>query len=53
MAVISPSATPSQAQVDATVAGLEAWGYVPVQGKYVCVKTRTLAQCVTLTWGAR
>ena len=51
VAVISPSATPSQAQVDATVAGLEAWGYVPVQGKYVCVKTRTLAQCVEdLEW---
>ena len=51
VAVISPSATPSQRQVDATVAGLEAWGYVPVQGKYVCVKTRTLAQCVEdLEW---
>ena len=51
VAVISPSATPSRAQVDATVKGLAAWGYVPVEGKYVCVETRTLAQCLEdLEW---
>ncbi len=42
IAVISPSAIPSQAQVDATVEGLKKWGYVPVMGKYVCPSVRTL-----------
>ncbi len=42
IAVISPSAIPSQAQVDATVEGLKKWGYVPVVGKYVCPTVRTL-----------
>ncbi len=42
VAVISPSAIPSRAQVDATVEGLKKWGYVPVVGKYVCPPTRTL-----------
>ena len=42
IAVISPSAIPSQAQVDATVEGLKKWGYVPVMGKYVNPSVRTL-----------
>ncbi len=44
VAVISPSAIPSQAQVDATVEGLKKWGYVPVEGKYVCPSVRTLEE---------
>lgn len=51
VAVISPSALPSQAQVDAVVKGLEQWGYVPVQGKHVCEESRTLEDCLEdLTW---
>ena len=42
IAVISPSAIPSRAQVDATVEGLKKWGYVPVKGKYVCPSVRTV-----------
>ena len=51
VAVISPSALPSQKQVDATVEGLEQWGYVPVLGKHVCEEDRTLEDCIEdLTW---
>ena len=51
VAVISPSALPSQEQVDATVEGLEQWGYVPVEGKHVVQEDRTLQDCVDdLTW---
>lgn len=51
VAVITPSALPSQEQVDATVKGLKSWGYVPVQGKHVVQESRTLADCVEdLTW---
>ena len=51
VAVISPSALPSRAQVDATVAGLREWGYVPVEGKHVCEECRTLQDCVDdLAW---
>ena len=51
IAVISPSALPTQAQVDATVAGLESWGYEPVLGKHVCEETRSLQDCVDdLAW---
>lgn len=45
VAVISPSALPSREQVDAVVNGLKEWGYVPVEGKHVCEKTRTLQDC--------
>lgn len=45
IAVISPSATPSRAQVDATVEGLRKWGYIPVEGKYVCTEVRTVENC--------
>ena len=44
VAVISPSELPSREQVDATMEGLEEWGFVPVEGKYVCPKERTLDQ---------
>ena len=44
VAVISPSELPTREQVDATLEGLEAWGFVPVEGKYVCPATRTLDQ---------
>lgn len=51
VAVISPSALPSQEQVENTVAGLESWGYVPVLGKHVCEDGRTLQDCVDdLVW---
>ena len=51
VAVISPSALPSQEQVDATVAGLKDWGYEPVEGKYVYAEERTLDECKEdLTW---
>ena len=42
VAVISPSELPGREQVDATLKGLEEWGFVPVEGKYVCPETRTL-----------
>ena len=44
VAVISPSGLPSREQTDKTVAGIRAWGFIPVEGKYVCPKTRTLEQ---------
>ena len=44
VAVISPSELPTREQVDAVLEGLEAWGFVPVEGKYVCPATRTLDQ---------
>ena len=51
VAVISPSSLPSREQVDAVVAGLKDWGYVPVEGQYVCVEERTLADCLAdLKW---
>lgn len=43
--VFSPSALPSQAQVDATVEGLRAWGYVPICSRHVCDSVRTLEDC--------
>ena len=46
IAVISPSALPTEEQKDATIEGLKKWGYVPVEGKYVCVKERTLKNCL-------
>ncbi|MBQ9593879.1 MAG: LD-carboxypeptidase [Lachnospiraceae bacterium] len=45
IAVITPSAIASEEQVNATVEGLKAWGYEPVEGKHVRDKTRTLEDC--------
>lgn len=45
VAVISPSSLPTRAQADATINGLKEWGYVPVEGKYVCTADRTLDNC--------
>lgn len=51
VAVISPSALPTRAQVDATLEGLRAWGYDPVEGAHVCNDVRTLDDCVAdLEW---
>ena len=51
IAVISPSELPTRDQVDATLKGLEEWGLVPVEGKYVCPETRTLdEQIEDLKW---
>ena len=51
IAVISPSSLPTREQVDATVAGLRDWGYVPVEGEHVCDELRTLDDCLAdLTW---
>ena len=54
VAVISPSALPTKEQKDATIKGLKKWGYVPVEGKYVCVKKRTLENCLEdLEWALK
>lgn len=45
IAVISPSSLPSREQADATVDGLRAWGFEPVEGRSVCPETRTLTDC--------
>ena len=45
IAVISPSALPTREQTDATIEGLKKWGYVPVEGKYVCTQDRTVDNC--------
>ena len=45
VAVISPSSLPTREQADATIRGLTEWGYVPVEGKYVCTVDRTLDNC--------
>lgn len=51
IAVISPSALPSRAQVDSTMEGLKKLGFVPVEGKYVCPETRTLDELIDdLEW---
>lgn len=51
LAVIAPSAIPMEGQVDAVVKGLEKWGYVPVEGKYVRNTTWTLDECLSdLKW---
>ena len=51
VAVISPSQLPTRAQADATVEGLKKWGFVPVEGKYVCPPVRTLdEQLADLEW---
>ena len=54
VAVISPSSLPSRAQTDAVIKGLSEWGYVPVEGKYVCTADRTLDNCrEDLEWALR
>lgn len=51
IAVISPSALPDSAQLLATVAGLEKWGYVPLVGQYAVADVRTLDDCISdLMW---
>ncbi len=51
IAVISPSALPSQEQVDAVMNGLKDWGYNPVEGRHVCEEVRTLQDCLEdLRW---
>ena len=51
IAVISPSELPTREQVDATLKGLEEWGFTPIEGKYVCPKTRTLEEQIEdLEW---
>lgn len=52
--VFSPSALPSQQQVDATVAGLREWGYIPVCSHHVCDSVRTLDDCYDdVMWALR
>ncbi len=51
IAVITPSAIPSEKQIEDTMKGLKDWGYVPIKGKYVSVEERTLENCVEdLKW---
>ncbi len=51
VAVISPSEMPSRKQVNATIKGLTDWGLVPVEGKHVCQKTRTMDELIEdLAW---
>ena len=51
VAVISPSALPSQKQFETTMEGLREWGYIPIEGKYVCCEGRTLDNCIEdLMW---
>ena len=45
VAVISPSSLPTRAQTDTVIRGLAEWGYVPVEGEYVCTMDRTLDNC--------
>ena len=51
IAVISPSALPTEKQRDEVIEGLKEWGYIPVEGKYACVEERTLENCIEdLQW---
>lgn len=51
IAVIAPSSIPDEKQIEATMNGLKNWGYIPVKGKYVSVKERTLENCIRdLKW---
>ena len=51
IAVITPSSIPDEKMIEDTMNGLKHWGYVPVKGKYVSVKERTLENCVEdLRW---
>ncbi len=54
IAIISASSLPSQEQFEATMKGLEEWGYVPIAGKYVLSEDRSLADCIEdVTWALR
>ena len=54
IAVIAPSAIPSQEQVDATIEGLKKWGYEPVEGKHVREQKRSLQDCYEdLKWALK
>ena len=51
VAVISPSALPSRKQVDATIEGIKKWGFIPIEGKYICPESRTLDETIEdLEW---
>nr|MBQ6241191.1 LD-carboxypeptidase [Lachnospiraceae bacterium] len=51
VAVISPSTLPTRAETDAVIRGLQSWGYVPVEGQYVCAEMRTYEDCrADLLW---
>lgn len=51
IAVISPATLPTRGETNAVLNGLRAWGYVPVEGQYACVASRTLEQCrADLVW---
>ena len=51
IAVLSPSALPDRERIETTLAGLRAWGFEPVEGRYVGGETRTLEECVEdLKW---
>lgn len=51
VAVLAPSALPGKQKVEETMEGLRRWGYEPVEGRYVSVEERTLADCVEdLKW---
>lgn len=45
IAVISPSALPDSAQLEATMNGLLEWGFVPVAGQHAVRTDRTLQDC--------
>lgn len=47
VAVISPSALPSRSQVDATIKGLEEWGFIPVEGQYAYAEVRTIDDIIS------
>lgn len=51
IAVLSPSALPDRERIETTLAGLRAWGFEPVEGRYVGGEMRTLEECVEdLKW---
>lgn len=51
VAVLSLSYRSEPEEVDATVEGLEGWGFVPVEGSFARAETCTLDECVEdLTW---
>lgn len=54
IAVISPSSLPDSAQIEATVGGLKAWGYMPILGRQAGHVGRTLEDCYNeLLWALR
>lgn len=46
IAVVAPSTLPSWGVVNAVTLGLQSWGYVPVQGRYVLENNRSLQNCI-------